>query len=186
MQLYPIEEGKHLSRDIRQVALYDHYGPIIFGYLLQHAPSLQDAEDVLLEVFLAALEQDNLAAIPPSAQLAWLRRVAQNKLANVHRTSYRHPQVSLDSVTETLFDEDEPEQQALQQEERRHLREQVQQLPVLQQYILQLRYGEGLRCTEIAALLNKREGTVRQLLSRTIRFLRRVYLQKEGEQHARK
>lgn len=181
MQFHPIEEGKHLSCDPSQIALYDRYGSIIFGYLLQHAPSLEDAEDVLLEVFLAALEQDNLAAIPSSAHLAWLRRVAQNKLANVYRTSYRHPQVSLDSLAETLLDEDEPEQLALQQEEHRHLREQVRRLPVLQQYILQLRYGEGLRCPEIAVLLNKREGAVRQLLSRTLLLLRRVYHPKRGE-----
>ena len=69
----------------------------------------------------------------------------------------------------------------LQQEEHGQLRAALQKLPVLQQHILQLRYGDGLRCTEIALLLNKREGAVRKLLSRSILFLRQVYQQTEGE-----
>ncbi len=77
----------------------------IFGYLRFHVLSLEDAEDLLLEVFLAALEHDSLSGLSPGEQLAWLRRV----------------------------------------------------------------------------LLNKREGAVRKLLSRTILFLRQTYQQIEGE-----
>ena len=45
-----------------QTFLYESYGQIIFGYLRLHIHSLEDAEDLLIEVFLAALEHDNLAA----------------------------------------------------------------------------------------------------------------------------
>lgn len=40
--------------------------------------------------------------------------------------------------------------------------------PVLQQQVLRLRYGDGLRCAEIVVLLNKREDAVRKMLSRCI------------------
>ncbi|MDQ2904817.1 MAG: sigma-70 family RNA polymerase sigma factor [Chloroflexota bacterium] len=164
-----------------QTALYERYGPAIFGYLRLHTPSLQDAEDLLLDVFLAALEHDNLATWSPGEQLAWLRRVAHNKLVNVYRQALRRPQVALDSIADTLLEEEGPEQLALQQEERTRVRAALQQLPILQQQILQLRYGDGLRCPEIALLLNKREGTVRKHLSRSICLLRQVYQQTEGE-----
>lgn len=180
MQSNHITKEQHFSDE---VVLYDRHGPAIFDYLRWHTKSLEDAEDLLLDVFLAALQQDNLASFSPGEQLAWLRRVAQHKLANVHRSLYRHPQVPLDSLAETLIDkQDGPEPRALQQEELRFLREQIQRLPKQQQHILQLRYTNGLRCTEIAILLNKSEAAVRQLLSRTIRILRHKYLQKEGDQ----
>ncbi|HET7641187.1 MAG TPA: sigma-70 family RNA polymerase sigma factor [Ktedonobacteraceae bacterium] len=180
MSLEP-KEVDSLQEDRSQTALYERYGQVIFGYLRLHMHSLEDAEDLLLEVFLAALEHDNLSAFSPGEQLAWLRRVAHNKLANVYRRASRSPQVALDAIVETILEEESPEQLTLRQEERGQLRAYIKKLPPLQQQILQLRYGDGLRCPEIALLLNKREGAVRKLLSRSIIFLRQVYQQTEGE-----
>lgn len=180
MPLEP-KEVESLEDNDSQTALYERYGPIIFGYLRSHIRSLEDAEDLLLEVFLAALEHDNLSAFSPGEQLAWLRRVAHNKLLNVYRQGRRHPQVALDFLVETILEEEDPEQHTLRKEERRQLRTALQKLPTLQQHILQLRYADGLRCPEIALLLNKREGAVRKLLSRSILFLRQVYQHIEGE-----
>src|SRR5690242_18708253 len=44
--------------------LYQRYAPAIFAYLRLHLAVWEDAEDVLLEVFLAALEQNRLEAVP--------------------------------------------------------------------------------------------------------------------------
>lgn len=182
MPLEPKEVDSTQDEDNhRQTILYERYGQVIFGYLRLHVRSLEDAEDLLLDVFLAALEHDNLAALSQGEQLAWLRRVAHNKLLNVYRRVSRSPHVALDSIMDMIFDEENPEQLTLQQEEHGQLQAALQKLPVLQQHILQLRYGDGLRCAEIALLLNKREGAVRKLLSRSIIFLRQTYQQTEGE-----
>jgi RNA polymerase sigma factor (sigma-70 family) len=180
MPLEP-KEVDSLQGNQSQTALFESYGQVIFGYLRLHMHSLQDAEDLLLEVFLAALEHNNLTALSPGEQLAWLKRVAHNKLVNVYRQASRSPHLALDSIEEIALEEDGPEQLTLRQEEGRQLRASLQKLPILQQHILQLRYGDGLRCSEIALLLNKREAAVRKLLSRSIHFLRRVYQQTEGE-----
>lgn len=60
--------------------LFDLYGQAIFAYVRLHTPSREDAEDMTLEVFTAALENDNLSGLQDSERLAWLRRVAHNKL----------------------------------------------------------------------------------------------------------
>jgi RNA polymerase sigma-70 factor, ECF subfamily len=174
MSLEP-NEVDHVPRDTSQTMLYERYGQAIFGYLRLHVHSPEDAEDLLLEVFLAALEHDNLFVLSPGEQLAWLKRVAHNKLLNVYRQASRHPRVALDSLGDAMLEEDGPEQQALQQEEHGQLRVALQKLPALQQHILQLRYGDGLRCAEIARLVDKREEAVRKLLSRSILALRQVY-----------
>jgi RNA polymerase sigma factor (sigma-70 family) len=158
-------------------ALYDRYARVIFAYVRLHTDPREDPEDLTLEVFLAALERGNLSALTEDEKLAWLTRVAHNKLIDSYRRSARHPIVALDQVAETLFEDDEraPEQVALRHEEYAHLQAAIKRLSSLQQQLLHLRYGYGLRFAEIAVLLNKREATLRQLLSRTLSFLRAPY-----------
>lgn len=91
------KEVENIAGYRNQTALFENYGAAIFGYLRLHTRSLEDAEDLLLEVFLAALEYDNLAALSPGEQLAWLRRVAHNKLLNVIRQAQRRPQVAVEA-----------------------------------------------------------------------------------------
>jgi RNA polymerase sigma factor (sigma-70 family) len=170
------EQGLH---DDAGAALYDRYAHVIFAYVRLHMPSREDAEDLVLEVFLAALECDNLSGLAEDEKLAWLRRVAHNKLIDSYRRSTRRPIVALDQVAETLYDDEEltPEKVAQRNEEYTHLRATLQRLPILQQQLLRLRYGDGLRFAEIAVILNKREGALRKLLSRTLAFLRSAYEQ---------
>lgn len=42
----------------QSTALYQCYAPAIFAYLLRQLGSREDAEDMLLEVFLAVLEKE--------------------------------------------------------------------------------------------------------------------------------
>jgi len=96
--------------------------------------------------------------------------------------TYRHPSVALEKVAETIYEDERlsPEHIALHREEYRQLHHVLSTLPALQQQILQLRYGHSLRFADIAILLNKREDAVRQLLSRTLGYLRTIYAQRQG------
>ena len=51
-------------------ALYQRCAPAIFVYLLKQTASREDAEGLLLEVFLAAMERDNLADLKEPEQRA--------------------------------------------------------------------------------------------------------------------
>jgi DNA-directed RNA polymerase specialized sigma24 family protein len=73
--------------DSAGTALYQRYGVSIFAYARLHTPSWEDAEDITLEVFTAALEQKSLSWLAEKQQLVWLRRVAQNKLVDRYRRS---------------------------------------------------------------------------------------------------
>ena len=171
------QQAEDEMHDSSGAALYDRYAHVIFAYVRLHTDSREDPEDLTVEVFLAALERDNLSALAEDEKLAWLTRVAHNKLIDSYRRSARHPIVALDQVAETLFEDDElaPEQVALRHEEYAHLQAATKCLSGLQQQLLQLRYGYGLRFAEIAVLLNKREAALRKLLSRTLTFLRATF-----------
>jgi RNA polymerase sigma-70 factor (ECF subfamily) len=157
--------------------LYDKYWLTLLLYIRPMLPSLEDAEDVLVEVFLAALESDVLATLAERQQIAWLRRVAHNKTIDHHRHSARRPVTHLEDIAEHLFDDDElgPERVALRHEEVKLLTSWIAELPGPQQEVLQLRFGDGLRCAEIARRMNRSEGAVRTLLSRTLNILRGIY-----------
>lgn len=163
--------------------LYDRHARAIFAYVRLHTSSPEDAEDVMLEVFMAALEHNNLAGWTEEAQLRWLHRVAKNKLTNIYRHARRHPTIALEHVAETLYDDElrSPEAAVLRQERYQQLHAAISRLSELQQQVLQLRYGHGLRFAEIAILLNKREAALRQLLSRTLSSLRASYAAQQWE-----
>lgn len=169
--------------DTTQVAaLYQRCAPALLAYLVQHMPSEQDAEDILVEVFLAALENGAFACLPEKAQFAWLWSVARNKTVDVYRRTARHRSVTLEAVAEQVveYDDLDPEHFVLQQEEYNTLQTHLQGLTVLQQRVLQLRFRQNMRCSEIAAHLGKKEGAIKVMLSRTLNALRNLY-QRKGE-----
>ena len=172
--------------DSPAAALYRQHGPLIFAWLLKQAHSWEDAEDLLLEVFLAAFEQSRLLAVPEEKRLAWLLSVAQHKLVDYYRLSGRRQHVPLESVADVLESDEAltPEEVVLRRERNADLRVALQALPRTQREVVQLRFGEGLRCTEIATVLGKREGAVRILLWRALSFLRARY-RKEQEGNTR-
>lgn len=163
-------------------ALYEREALVIFAYILRRVPSREDAEDLLFEVFLAALEHEDIADLPTENQQAWLLRVAHNKIVDHHRYTARRLSMPLEDVTEPLYDtqDREPEQVYLQQEEYALLQANLARLPALQQEIVHLRFNLGLRHTEIARRLNRREGAIRVLLSRSLHFLRTLYQRQQG------
>ena len=163
--------------DSPAAALYRQHGPLIFAWLLKQARSWEDAEDLLLEVFLAAFERNRLLAVQEEKRLAWLLSVAQHKLVDYYRLTSRRQNVPLDAVADMLEADEAlaPEAVALRHERHAHLHAALQALPEVQREVVQLRFGEGLRCAEIATVLGKREGAVRILLWRALKLLRAHY-----------
>ena len=162
--------------------LYQKYAKVILIYLDRRISIKEDAEDLLLEVFLAALENSVWTTLTEGEQLAWLRRVARNKLIDHYRQKTRHPATSLEEVHETL-DEDEnllPEFLALRHEALAILHREIAALPKFQQEVLRLRFAHGLHTKEIAQMLNKTDVAIRIVLSRTLNQLRRSYEQQHS------
>jgi RNA polymerase sigma factor (sigma-70 family) len=174
------------SNDSPVAVLYRQHGPFIFSWLLKQVHSWEDAEDLLLDVFLVAFERGRLLSVPEDKQLAWLLSVAQHKVIDLYRLSTQRQQVPLDTVVDSLEIDAAltPEAMTLRSERQADLRAALQTLSQSQQEVVRLRFGEGLRCTEIAMVLGKREGAVRILLWRALTFLRTHYTGvQEGDEH---
>jgi RNA polymerase sigma factor (sigma-70 family) len=167
--------------------LYEYNWLNLLWIIRQYGFSAEEAEDVLLDVFVAALESDVFFTLLEKQQVVWLRRTAHNKAVDAYRRSYRKPVVPLYPYGDVLLADEQqaPEQLALHHEDRELLQSHITALPDLQQQVLRLRFVDGLRCKEIAVRLKKNEGTVRSLLSRTLNALRGLYEKdQEGKDHA--
>ena len=164
--------------------LYRRYAPALFAYVYQQTSSREDAEDIVVEVFLSVLQDPRFPTFDEKKQEAWLWTITRNKLVDMYRRAARRQFVSIEWLCEPLYADDRlgPEQASLRREEYDQLLSAVQELPAIQQQVLRLRFGHGLTCDEIAPILEKSEAAVRMLLSRTLRCLRGTVKDQGGAQ----
>ncbi len=164
--------------------LYRKYAPGLLTYVRMRITSEEDAEDLVVEVFLAAIENAKVAVLSEKAKQLWLWRVTRNKVIDTYRRAKTRQNVTLEYVADGLFEDEMagPEYAALRQEDYMELYAHLQSLPPLQQQILRMRFGQDLSCREIATTLGKQENVVRVTLSRSLNLLRKIYRRRKEEQ----
>jgi RNA polymerase sigma factor (sigma-70 family) len=177
-----LQQQSPVSRGQTVEELFEQHSEKLFTYLRQHTQSREDAEDILVDTFMAALADAKFAHLSETAQVAWLWRVARNKVVDAFRKAIFRHNVPLEQANETICEEEArgPEQMALRQDEEREMHDLLHTLPELQQEVLRLRFGYDLHCGEIAAILGKREDAVRAMLSRSMNSLRQLYAQRSS------
>src|SRR5713101_5750745 len=170
-------KDRTLLEDAFYADLYQRHAPGLFAYVYRQTASREDAEDIVLDVFLTVLQQQRFATFDEQKQVAWLWTITRNKVVDRFRRSARQQHVQIDPLADTLFEDDElsPEREHQKREEYTQLHRAIKALPEEQREVLHLRFGSGLRCAEIAPVLDKSEGAVRMLLYRTIQTLREIY-----------
>ncbi len=177
-----LQKQSPASRGQTVEELFEQHSEKLFTYLRQHTQSREDAEDILVDTFMAALAEAKFAHLSTSQQVAWLWRVARNKVVDVFRKATLRRNVPLEQADETICEEEarDPEQMALRQDEEREIHDLLRTLSELQQEVLLLRFGYDLHCGEIAVILGKREDAVRAMLSRTMNSLRQSHAQRSS------
>ena len=135
------------------------YADMVYRLAFARMGNTSDAEDVFQEVFLRYL-----TAAPAFAseehRKAWLLRVTVNCAKKLHAAPWRHRTEPLDETVAAPSREDID------------LWEQLRRLPEQHRTVLHLYYYEGLSTREMAALLGRREATVRSQLTRARQKLR--------------
>jgi len=164
--------------------LFEQHYHAIFGYVFRRVEDWNASKDITSEVFLKAFKslwRYRWQGIPFSS---WLYRIATNEVRMYFR-KWRRPIVSLDQLMEEIgFEPIDPQTlEAERAEAERKFREsddflairsKMLALPIKYQDVIMLRYFERKNVKEIAEILNKKEGTVKSLLSRGIRKLRHL------------
>ena len=164
--------------------LVETYQDRVFNLALRMSGNTDDAFDLAQEAFFRAWR--GLSGFQFEASFStWLFRLTSNVCLDWLRAKKRRPTVSLTSVD----DEEEtvqldlpdpgmgPEELLIAAENRSTLAAAMNALPVEYRQILTLRAIDDLSYTEIAEVLQLREGTVKSRLSRARVALRNKLLQ---------
>jgi RNA polymerase sigma factor (sigma-70 family) len=182
-----MQANRHMAQAEQEIELlYRQYAPGLLTYVRMRITSEEDAEDLVVEVFVAAIENAKFAALSDKEKQSWLWRVTRNKVIDIYRRAKTRQNVTLEHVADVLFEDEtaSPEYAALRQEDYMDLYAHLQSLPPLQQQILRMRFGQDLSCSEIATTLGKQENVVRVTLSRSLNLLRKIYRRRREEQES--
>jgi RNA polymerase sigma-70 factor, ECF subfamily len=129
-----------------------------------------DADDVVQEAFVSALEQLERCRHPDRFR-AWLLQIVRNRALNVRRSERLREGFPLEDAAGMSGGED-PSHDAAREELRRRLLEALGGLTATEREVVLLFDFEGLRHREIAAQLGITEGSARVHLSNGRRKLR--------------
>lgn len=158
-----IEQGDPNAAD----ELIQMFYPDILRYCLWHAPNRSLAEDAVQETFLKAIRYFDRYTHQGKFK-PFLYRIAANTCIDMKR-KYRYPELSLE---EAKVDPpySEPAFEAIQSD--MVLRQLVDSLPLPQQEIVLLRFGQDLTLREIAEVVNLPLRTVQTRLRAALKKLR--------------
>ncbi len=149
-------------------ALVERYSEQAFAIAYGFLQQAEDAEDLVQDAFIRALERiDSLA--PGSAFGAWFYRLLVN--AAINRRKYLARRQTRE-VPATIPGRHDPEADPDRAELRRHLARALSSLPQELETIVILHDLEGFTHREIAEVLGIPEGTCRSHLWRARRMLR--------------
>src|SRR5437588_10161438 len=99
-----MQANRHTAQEEQEMALlYRKYAPGLLAYVRLHVPSPEDAEDLVVEVFLAALQHATFATLSEQARQLWLWRVTRNKVIDAYRRANIRQSVTLEHVADGLF-----------------------------------------------------------------------------------
>jgi RNA polymerase sigma-70 factor (ECF subfamily) len=160
--------------------LYDRYYSVVLNYVFRRILDVALAEELTSNTFFNALRA--LGGYENRGKfLAWLYRIAGNEIRLNWRARRKQHEgearwrAELGRVrfaTDRAIAMEEVEEQARQFA---LLHEAIRRLPERYQTILALRYFESLSCEEVAEVVGTKVGTVKSLIHRGLKQLRRQY-----------
>lgn len=152
-------------------AIHDHYYPLIYRYIAARIDDPVTAEDLTSEVFTRLLSALRDRQAPANTLQGWLYGVASRVVMDHHRKQYRAPNTELHDTLVT--GEGNPVEVLEAAMTREALQTALAELTQEQQQVIALRFGSDMPIRDVADLLGKTEGAVKQLQARAIAALAR-------------
>lgn len=159
--------------------IYDTHFQRIYDYAYYRTMSRVEAEEITSQTFLAALENIQRFEYRSIPVAVWLYKIASNAISDLYRKKGRTIELELNERNMPANALNEPENIAVENSEKKQLLEYIRVLPLSQQQAIILRYIQNLPYKDIADIMEKSEGAVKQLLHRGLTSLRERMVQHE-------
>ena len=152
--------------------LYELFFDRVYAYVARRVRERADAEDITADVFHRALGNLGTYEWRGAPFASWLYRIAFHAIADRGHRVAREASLPPDAGS--------PDTGLEEVEQRASLYRLVRDLPADQRRVLELRFAGEKSIREIAALLGRSEGAVKQLQFRAMETLRALVGQKDG------
>lgn len=169
------EKAEDLARKRAAVAeLYETHFARIVRYITVRIGNISEAEDLASEVFVRALRSVESYKETGAPMEAWLFKIAHNIVANYFRDKSRRPAHAPLDEAFPIAAGDNPGEDAERQEELDQLHQAMKELSDAQRQILALRFGGEMSSQQVAEVIGKKPGAVREMQSAAVKKLRQI------------
>lgn len=177
-----IEEAKRGNLDAMRPIFESYATPLYSSVILPRLGDRANAEDVLRDTFITAIEKLDKFTWTGRSIYAWLRQIAINKVYDVHRKSKRSMKLA-DAVSREMPHTTEPEKGAdalliAAQEQslnRERIDETLESISERYRAAIQLRLIDELPRAECARLMDVTVPTFDVVLYRAVRAFRKKF-----------
>jgi RNA polymerase sigma-70 factor (ECF subfamily) len=152
--------------------LYDIYADRIYRHIYYRTGNVEDARDMMQEVFVKAWKALPKYRKTKTPFLGWLYTISHNRVVDYYRTKKDYAYLNDEiTVADTgTGPEDLAEARFTQQE----VRKAILQLPEEQQRVIIMSFIDGIEYRQIAEALHKREGNIRVIVHRALKNMRKI------------
>jgi len=99
-----MQANRHMAQAEQEIELlYRKHAAGLLTYVRMRITSEEDAEDLVVEVFVAAIENAKFAALSEKEKQLWLWRVTRNKVIDAYRRAKTRQNVTLEQGADGLF-----------------------------------------------------------------------------------
>jgi RNA polymerase sigma-70 factor, ECF subfamily len=164
-------------------ALYDEYYEPIFSYIFRRLGNYELTRDIASDTFMKAYLKIHAFEWKGVSIAYWFFRIATNEINLYFRSNKYTSQFLQNAIDKNAFDfvhaPAEEEREIIENELKRHeefidVQTALKCLKICYQEVIALKYFEQKSIKEIAIILNKKEGTIKSLLSRGIEKLKNL------------
>jgi RNA polymerase sigma-70 factor, ECF subfamily len=144
--------------------LYDETSSVLNGLLLRILERPEDAEEVLLDVYMKAWKYAARYSEKRGSVQAWLMIMARNAAIDRIRQKRAQPKTLAfepEATPEPESTEASPEEQTAERERRRKVQIVLRELPPEQREVVELAFFGGLTHAELAERLREPLGTIK-------------------------
>jgi RNA polymerase sigma-70 factor (ECF subfamily) len=153
-------------------AIFDEFHLPVYRYIVARVGNPADAEDLAADAFAAAFRTIGSFRWQGAPFEAWLFRIARSKIVDHYRRRDRRVTNPLSGFESTEARASDPAAAILLDEERGQLLAAVRRLSPDQQEVVALRFFADLPVPEVARVMDRSRGAVRQLQLRALTVLR--------------
>ncbi|MBO4592244.1 MAG: sigma-70 family RNA polymerase sigma factor [Eubacterium sp.] len=155
------------------------FADMVYRLAVSNTKVTQDAEDVFQEVFVKLVRYKDTIKNEEHLK-AWLIRVTINEARRLEGSGWKKnvsldvPDEMQDGISAEQEESESPEEAYLADEKRESVLKKVRELPQKYREVIHLFYYEEMKITEISAILDVNEATVKTRLRRAKEILEKT------------